>query len=339
LNRTVAKDVEIAAAEDRGGNPLALEPPTGRTVVNMISRVEVEENNPVRTVMRITGDIAGIPIVQRVTLYGALKKVDFENTVDWKPGRFIKIEQHFPHQQPNPQIQYGIPFGSASANDVVPNAGPHFSDEVPKEIWKQWRQIQDWIFVGGREWGVTISADRQLLTLADGAIRMGMLRGTKFNPLNIMRNGKLYLHQQPPAATYTFRYSFTSGAGNWAAAQSWRAGMAFSTPLLPVAALDELSTKTLPAAQSFCSVAGDNVVVSAIKKADGDPGLVVRAFEMKGEKTETPVEFLGQKRSFRATNLLEEAAGSAEQQTLRLAPYEIGTVRLSPAGRPTHPLK
>jgi alpha-mannosidase len=156
-----------------------------------------------------------------------------------------------------------------------------------------------------------------------------MLRGTRFNPLNIMRNGKTYLHQQPPAAIYTFRYSFTSGQGGWAATRSWRSGMAFSSPFIPVAALDELSTKTLPPAQSFCSVGPDNVVISAVKKADGDPAVVVRVFEIQGTKAETAVEFLGRKRGLRPANLLEESTGSGDQQTLRLAPYEIGTVRLT----------
>jgi alpha-mannosidase len=329
LNRTVAKDVEIEAAEDRGGNPLAIEPVTGRTIVNVINRVELEENSPVRTVMRVAGDIAGIPVVQKITLYRGLKKVDFENTVDWKPGRFIKIEQHFPYQQPNAQIRYGIPFGTASSSDVMPNAGPHFSDEVPKEIWSQWRQIQDWIFAGGPEWGVTISADRQLLTLDEGAIRVGMLRGTRFNPLNIMRAGKVYLHQQPPAGTYVFRYSFTSGKGDWAASKSWRAGMGFSTPLIPVTAMDELSGKSLPATQSFCSVEPDNVVISALKKADGGRDVVMRAFEIRGAAAETAVEFLGRRRGFRPANLLEEPSGPAEAGTLRLKPFEIGTALLT----------
>ena len=99
LGRVVAKDLEIAASEERGGNTLSVEPQTGRTIVNVISSVEIEENNPVRTVVRISGDIAGVPITQRLTLYQGLKRIDLENSVDWKPGRFLKIEQWFPLQQ------------------------------------------------------------------------------------------------------------------------------------------------------------------------------------------------------------------------------------------------
>jgi hypothetical protein len=38
--------------------------------------------------------------------------------------------------------------------------------------------------VPNNEWGVTISADHQLFTVSDTAIRAGMLRGTRFNPVN-----------------------------------------------------------------------------------------------------------------------------------------------------------
>jgi alpha-mannosidase len=333
LNRTVAKDLEIAGTEERGGNTLAIEPRTGRMMINVISRVEVEENNPVRTVIRIAGDIAGIPIVQRVTLYRGLKKVDLENTVDWKPGRFVKLEQLFPYAHPGARIRYGIPFGSADGENVVANSGPRFSDEVPKAIWMQWRQIQDWVFAGDAEWGVTVSADRQLVSLEEGVIRAGMLRGTRFNPLNIVRDGKTFLLQQPPADTYTFRYSLTSGKGNWATAKSFRAGMEFASSLFPYENADDLTRKTLPSTNSFCSLDADNLVVSALKKADGGDAIVLRAFEILGSAAETPVSFLGEKSSFRTVNMLEEGDAAEAQSILRVRPFEIRTLKLNPRTR------
>ena len=128
----------------------------------------------------------------------------------------------------------------------MPNAGPRNGDEVPKDIWKRWRQIQDWVFAGSREWGFTVSADHQFLTVGDSAIRAGMLRGTRFSPVNIVRGGQPFRNAWPPADIYIFHYSFTSGKGDWAAAKSWRAGMAFNTPLIPVSSANELSQKSLP---------------------------------------------------------------------------------------------
>jgi len=56
--------------------------------------------------------------------------------------------------------------------------------------------------------------------------------------------------------------------------------------------------------------------------------VVLRVFEAQGLAAETPVEFLGRKRSFRLANLLEEEMRAPERQTLQVGPYEICTARL-----------
>jgi alpha-mannosidase len=332
LNRRVADDIEIAALEERGGDDLNTIPSTGRTIVNVINGVELEENGPVQTVMRITGDIAGTPIVQRLTLYQGLKRVDMEDRVDWKPGRSMNVEQIFPLQEPNMEVRNGTPFGSEAATDMMPNAGPRNSDEVPKDIWKRWRQIQDWVSAGTKEWGFTVSADHQFVTVGDRAIRAGMVRGTRFSPVNIVRGGQPFRYPWPPADTYVFHYSLTSGKGDWAAAKSWRAGMAFNTPLIPVSSANELSPKLLPPGRSFCSLDVDNLVITALKKADRDESIMLRVFEIRGDAAESPVQFLGQDRKFWVANLLEEVGAAREEEVLRVRPHEISTVKLHIVG-------
>jgi alpha-mannosidase len=328
LNRVVANDIEIAASEERGGDDLSIIPPTGRTIVNLIDGVELEESSPVRGVMLISGNIAGVPVVQRIALYWGLKRVDFEDRVDWKPGRSMNIEQVFPLPQPNMEVRTGTPFGSVTADEMMPNAGPRNGDEVPKDTWKRWRQIQDWVFAGAGDWGFTLSADHQFLTVEESALRAGMLRGTRFSPVNFERYGRPILKPSPPNGTYVFHYSFTSARGNWASAKSWRAGMAFSTPLIPVASANELSQKPLPPMRSFCSLDADNLVITALKKADRDDSIALRAFEIRGEIAESPVQFLEQKRKLSVVNLLEEAGPGQEGDMLRVGPYEISTVKL-----------
>ena len=329
LNRTVVNDIEIAALEERGGDGLSVIPLTGRTIINVISSVELQENGPVQTVMRIAGEVGDTPIVQQLTLYQGLKKVDVEDRVDWRPGRSMNIEQVFPLQEPNMEVRNGTPFGSAAATDMMPNTGPRARDEVPRDIWKRWRQIQDWVFAGTRQWGFTLSADHQFLTVGDNAIRAGMLRGTRFSPVNVVRDGRPFQNLWPTAGTYVFHYSITSGKGNWAASRSWRAGMAFNTPLIPVTSENELSQKSLPPERSFLSVNADNLVVSALKKADRDEAIILRVFEIRGDTAESPVRFLGEDRKFQKANLLEEVGPTQEGDVLQLKPHEISTVKIA----------
>jgi alpha-mannosidase len=210
----------------------------------------------------------------------------------------------------------------------MPGAGPRFGDEVPRAIWQGWRQIQDWVSADASDWGVTISADHQFFTVTPSAIRGGMLRGTRFNPLNIVHEGKPVLLQQPPAGTYTYRYSFTSGRGDWSARRAWQSGMQFTMPPIPVEAANDVIGKTLPAERSFLSLDAPDVVVTALKKSDRGNALVLRAFDERGKPIETPVHFLGNETAFRPANMLEEETTKADLKRLQFKPFEIQTVRI-----------
>jgi alpha-mannosidase len=84
----------------------------------------------------------------------------------------------------------------------------------------------------------------------------------------------------------------------------------------------------LPPQRSFCSLDADNLVITALKKADGDGSIVLRLFEIQGASAETSVQFIGRTRKFSAVNLLEEAGTTQETDVLRVGPYEISTVKL-----------
>jgi hypothetical protein len=63
LNQTVSKGIEIAASEERGGDDQNIILPSGRTIINVIDSVELEENSPIRAVLRINGNVGGTPII------------------------------------------------------------------------------------------------------------------------------------------------------------------------------------------------------------------------------------------------------------------------------------
>jgi len=326
LSRVVSKDVEIVGQELRGGDAISIFPPTGRAIVNLIKSVKLVRNGAEETVFEIDGEIAGEPITQMLTLYRNLPRIDLVNTIQWTPGRAMEIQQVFPTEMPGAEVRNGVPFGSASEAEMMPGASTRSNDETPVDVWKKWRQIQYWIASSSPEWTLTVSADHQLFTVDKDAIRGDMIRGTTFNQLRTYIDGKAIPMRQPKAGTYVFRYSISSGRGNWAVSKSWRHGMDFSEALIPVVSEDELSPKTLPAEQSFLSVSGDALVVTALKKADKANGIVLRLFEETGHPAETSIQFLGHVQSFRRVNVLEESSGNTSGRTLQVKPYQIDTV-------------
>lgn len=328
LSRTVGEGIEIIGAEERGGDDQNIILRTGRRFPNSVDEITLEENGPIQTVLRIHGTLGGTPVIQRLTMYKNIKKIDIENTIEWKPGRSMSIEQIFPFLHHDPQVRNGVPFGTVTKVDLMPNAGPHGDDEVSREIWKGWRQIQDWVFAGNGDWGFTLSADHNLIEVSDTAITVDMLRGTRFSPVTTERNGQTIQDLRPPAGTYVFRYSFTSGPGGWTARKPWRSGMAFSAPLIPVSTANTIAEDTLPPSSSFLSFEADNLVLSAMKKADTGDSIVVRAFEIQGDTAAGGVHFLGQACHFSQANLLEKDLSGAKQENLRVKPYEIDTLKL-----------
>ena len=328
LKRTVSKGIEIVAAEERGGDDQNIILRTGRTITDSVDDIEMEANGPIETVLRIRGNLGGIPVIQRLRLYREIKKVDIENTIEWTPGSSMSINQIFPILQHDAQVRNGIPFGTAGNSDFMPNAGPHWEDEVSREIWSGWRQIQDWVFAGNSDWGFTLSTDHNLIEVSDTAITADMLRGTRFSPVTTVRNGQPVQDLRPPAGTYVFRYSFTSGSGDWTAGKSWRSGMAFSAPLIPVSAANTMAESPLPPSRSFLSFDADNVVLSAMKRADTGDSIVVRAFEIQGNTAAGRIKFLGQESRFSEANLLEEELPTGRQESLHIKPYEIDTLKL-----------
>src|SRR6185437_12127213 len=300
---------------------------------NLIDSVKLIRNGSEETVLEISGDIDGEPITQRLTMYKDVARVDLEDTVHWTPGRAMEIQQVFPTDMPDAEVRNGVPFGSVSAKEMMPGAGPRSHDEVPKDLWDKWRQIQYWIAASTPDWNLTISADHQLFTVDKDAIRGDLIRGTTFNQLRTYEDGKPVPVKQPTPGNYVFRYSISSGAGDWAHFRSWQKGMAFSNNLIPVVSEDELSEKTLPPEQSFLQVDGDSLVVSALKKADKGNGIVVRLFEEAGQTVDTPIRFLGQNSPFQSINLMESQDGHPSESTLHVDPYKIKTVELQPSAR------
>jgi alpha-mannosidase len=330
LGRDVASDLEIVGIEERGTNNVQREITTGRVIPMSINTTEVEENNPVRTVFKITGWLADVPVVQRLILYPGLKRLDIENSLQWNEPRFLNIEQLIPIPR-NADVYYGVPFGAASPKDILPGSGPRAEDEIQKSAWEKYRTIQSWVFAGTSEWGLTVAADHQLLKIDDGVIAANMIRGQRYTSVRIVRGDEVSSIHFPAQGSYVFRYSLSSGVGDWKAARSYQNGPSFNNPLIAVSEIDEISEKSLPPTYSFVSVSKPNLVLSAFKKSEADESLVVRFYEIAGTDTDDAVIVVGKSPEFRETNLLEEdLAKGADQKRIHFKPFEIKTVRLRP---------
>ena len=97
---------------------------------------------------------------------------------------------------------------------------------------------------------------------------------------------------------------------------------------------------TLPATHSFASVAPENVILTAVKKAEDTNGLVFRMYEWAGKDGTVELHVPAGATAATVTNMMEAPEGAALPVTgdvvkAPIHPYEILTIRVDyPSGGP-----
>jgi alpha-mannosidase len=119
-------------------------------------------------------------------------------------------------------------------------------------------------------------------------------------------------------------------AGDWRQAQTARRGYEFNYPILAV--LEPAHAGRLPAEMSLLRVEPENIVLSAVKKAEDSDELVLRWYEIDGKRTTASIALPKEAKAACETDLLEREIGAAKLAgatlSLETGPYEIKTVRV-----------
>jgi alpha-mannosidase len=94
----------------------------------------------------------------------------------------------------------------------------------------------------------------------------------------------------------------------------------------------ESHTGSLPAEHSYISVAPENVVLTAVKKAEDDNGLIFRVFEWAGKQSDVVFTLPKGATAATETDLMEKPTGSplnlsGDKVTIPIHPYEILSIR------------
>jgi len=110
-------------------------------------------------------------------------------------------------------------------------------------------------------------------------------------------------------------------------------GYELNYPLIAVAA--QPHSGALPARHAFARIEPGNVILTVMKKAEDDDGLIFRFYEFEGKPAQVKLDLPQKAASAAETNLMEKREGAvklaADGRSLSLAagPYEIRTVEVS----------
>jgi alpha-mannosidase len=133
-----------------------------------------------------------------------------------------------------------------------------------------------------------------------------------------------------------FHYALYPHAGTWKDALTVRHGWEYDYILKAVATTSHGGA--LPAQHSFAAVGPDDVVLTAVKKAEDANGLIFRVYEWAGKDATAEFHVPPGATSATVTNLMETPQGSPLQiagDTVRVPihPFEILTIRVDYPGK------
>ena len=174
--------------------------------------------------------------------------------------------------------------------------------------------------------------------LGDGKHGMSLLNQTKYGydavgnllRLTLLR-GPTWPDPEADQGHHHFHYALYPHAGTWKDAQTVRHGWEYDYPLNPVTTTAHAGS--LPAQHSFASVTPDNVVLTAMKKAEDQNGLIFRVYEWAGKSATAEFHVPTGATAATVTNMMETPEGgpltvAGDVVKVPIHPYEILTIRV-----------
>ncbi|MGC2638468.1 MAG: glycoside hydrolase family 38 C-terminal domain-containing protein [Acidobacteriaceae bacterium] len=283
------------------------QPPTRITEVDSPVRIE---KSPVRISVRFTRHWQNSKFVQEIVLEDGSDQVVVVNDIDWHETHVL-LKAAFALAATSPFATYEIPYGTIERPTTRNNSWEQARFEVP---------AQRWADEGNGQHGFSLINDSKYGYDGVGnLLRLTLLRSPVWPDPNADRG-----HQH-------FTYALYPHAGDWKQAMTVRHGYDYNFPLQAIQV--EAHAGALPAEHSFASAMPDDVVLTAMKKAEDSHALIFHLYEWAGKSGNIELRVPPGATGAVETNLMEQPQGAAlplaaDRVTIPVHPYEIVAVRV-----------
>jgi alpha-mannosidase len=265
--------------------------------------------------IRVTSHWQNSKFVQTISLKGDL--VDVDNDIDWHETHIL-LKAAFPVSATSPFATYEIPYGTIERPTTRDNSWEKAQFEVPAQYWAD---------LGNGKHGLSIINESKFGYDAVGnLLRLTLLRSPTWPDPDADRGH------------HHFHYALYPHEGTWKEAMTIRHGFEYNYPLTAV--VTTAHAGTLPAEHSFASASPENVVLTAVKKAEDAKGLIFRAYEWAGKDSTVEFHVPPGATGATVTNMMETPEGSplevaGDVVKAPIHPFEILTIRVDyPNGGP-----
>jgi alpha-mannosidase len=272
--------------------------------------VEVVEQGLLCSVIRVTRHWQNSKFVQQIILNAGSDEAEVVNDIDWHETHIL-LKAAFPVSSSAPFATYEIPYGSIERPTTRNNSWEKARFEVPALRWAD---------LGDGQHGLSFINDSKFGYDAVGnQLRLTLLRSPTSPDPDADRG-----HQH-------FRYALYPHSGDWKQAMTVRHGYEFNEA--PYSVQVDAHAGAMPSEFSFVSVSADNVVLSAMKKAEDSDALVFHMYEWAGKEGTVELKVPHGATTATETNLMEQPEGNVlaiDNDRIQVAvhPFEILAVRV-----------
>jgi len=264
---------------------------------------EILEDGPVYTKYRLEQQILHAIVRQDVILYHDLKRIYFDTSlINWSGELYREFRTTFPINMENAEIAYEVPFGSVRVGkDEIKTAGERYTP-LCKDVHP--RAIIDWI---------SSTDDDISITLSSSVAAADWIDPTEHNignPVlqNLLLASRTSCHwegnEYSQAGNHDFQNVLTSNIAG--SIQGQKIAKQKNDPLHIIVHPDTSIKSFLPESLSFFSIDNQNVMISAIKKAEDSDELVIRLFDTEGKNSTVDLKSYFKINNLQQTNIIEE---------------------------------
>jgi alpha-mannosidase len=283
--------------------------------LNKADEVKLVESGPLRAIIQVKNHFQNSTFVRDIILYASVPRVDVKMTVEWHE-KHILLKVAFPLSAHSDKAAFEIPFGSVERPTTRNTPAELAQFEVP---------AQRWADVSDSKHGLSLLNDCKYGYDAKGnVLRLSLLRSPEW--------------PDPHAdeGHHEFTYSVYPHGGGWKEALTIRRGYELNYKLISLPFGRHQGS--LSPEHSFLQVQPDNVIVTALKRAEDENSLVLRFYEWAGKEGEVTIQLPPGAESAAETDLMEKPMGTLTVQnaavSLHTKPYEIKTIKVQFASLP-----
>ena len=274
-----------------------------------VSEAEILESGPLRTRLRVRRTFLKSELVQVITLYRDIPRIDFENTVEWKQHNVL-LRVNFPVDVNTTKAAFEIQYGSLERDTTANNSWDSAKFEVCGHKWAD---------LSENSFGISLLND----------CKYGYSAKNGDLGLTLIKSGT-YPNADADIGTHRFTYSIYPHAGRWQEARTVDMAYNLNVPLLTAACHAEQGS--LPREFSLAGVSCGNCFLEMIKRAEDGNGLILRVYENKNATTQAWVRFGRPIRQVLKCDLMENTLSEVEHEgdgfPVSLKPYAVETFRI-----------